>query len=94
MSCTIGSSYTVKSGDTLFIIAQQKLGDGNRWHELKKPDGTPLTDADATNLQLGQEICIPNGTTSPPPPPPPVGGSGFAGIVSQTVTVCTPITVW
>ena len=50
----------VKSGDTLLIIAQQKLGDGNRWHEIKKPDATPYTDADASNLQVGQEICIPN----------------------------------
>ncbi len=31
MSCTLGDSYIVKSGDTLFIIAQQQLGDGNRW---------------------------------------------------------------
>jgi chitinase len=81
MSCTSGNSYIVKSGDTLFIIAQQQLGDGNRWREIKKPDGTPLTDADASNLQVGQEICISNGSVTPPPPPP--TGSGFAGIVSQ-----------
>lgn len=80
MSCTIGNSYSVKSGDTLFIIAQQQLGDGNRWHEFKKPDGTPFTDADASNLQIGQEICIPNGSTPPPPNP---TGNGFAGIVSR-----------
>lgn len=29
MSCTSGTSYLVKAGDTLFIIAQQQLGDGN-----------------------------------------------------------------
>ncbi|MEH1938954.1 MAG: glycoside hydrolase family 19 protein [Nostoc sp.] len=83
MSCTIGSSYIVKSGDTLFVIAQQQLGDGNRWYELKKPDGSPLTDADVANLQIGQEICIPNGSVTPPPPPLPPIGKGFAGIVSQ-----------
>lgn len=77
MSCTLGNSYTVKTGDTLFIIAQQLMGDGNRWHELLKPDSTPFTDADATNLQVGQEICIPNGSV------PPSGGNGFAGIVSR-----------
>lgn len=78
MSCTIGNSYTVKAGDTLFIIAQQQLGDGNRWREIKKPDGTSVTDGDAANLQVGQELCISNGSAPPPPPP---GGSGFAGIV-------------
>ena len=62
MSCRLGNSYIVMTGDTLFLIAQQKLGDGNRWREIKKPDGTPYTDADASNLQVGQEICIPNAT--------------------------------
>lgn len=66
MSCTLGDSYIVKWGDTLFIIAQQQLGDGNRWGEILKPDGTPFTDQDASNLQVGQEICIP-GSTLPPP---------------------------
>lgn len=68
MSCTRGNSYIVKSGDTLFIIAQQQLGDGNRWREILKPDGSPFTDGDATNLQVGQEICIPGSTPTPPPP--------------------------
>jgi basic endochitinase B len=78
MSCTVGNSYIVQPGDTLFIIAQQKLGDGNRWREIKKTDGTSYTDADAGNLQVGQEICIPNGSTPPPPT-----GNGFASIVSR-----------
>jgi predicted chitinase len=80
MSCVSGNSYTVKAGDTLAIIAQQQLGDGDRWHELKKTDGTPFTDADATRLQVGQEVCIPNGSV---PPPPPSSGKGFAGIVPR-----------
>ena len=67
MSCTRGNSYIIKSGDTLFIIAQQQLGDGNRWREILKPDGTPFTDQDASNLQVGQEICIPGSTPLPPP---------------------------
>lgn len=75
MSCTLGDSYTVKTGDTLFIIAQQQLGDGNRWREILKPDSTPFTDADVANLQVGQEICIPNGSVLP--------DKGFAGIVSR-----------
>lgn len=73
MSCTVGSSYIVKAGDTLYNIAQQQLGDGNRWREIKNTDGNSLTDNDAGNLQVGQEICIPNGST---PAPPSTGGKG------------------
>lgn len=40
MSCTSGSSYLVKSGDTLHIIAQEQLGNGDRWTEIKNPDGS------------------------------------------------------
>jgi len=80
MSCVSGKSYTVKAGDTLFVIAQQQLGDGNRWREIKKTYGTPLTDADTTTLQLGQELCIPNGSVSPPSHS---SGNAFTGIVSR-----------
>jgi hypothetical protein len=73
MSCTVGSSYIVKDGDTLHNIAQQQLGDGNRWREIKKTDGSSLTDDNASNLQAGQEICIPNGST---PPLPSLGSKG------------------
>ena len=67
MSCQSGNSYIVTTGDTLFLIAQQKLGDGNRWHEILKPDGTQFTDEEASHLQIGQEVCIP-GFTPPLPP--------------------------
>jgi uncharacterized protein YkwD len=60
MSCSIGNSYTVKSGDILFDIAQRELGDGNRWREISNPNGAQLTEADVTNLQIGQELCIPS----------------------------------
>ena len=67
MSCCIsGKSYTVQAGDTLFIIAQQQLGDGNRWREIQKTDGTPVTDADAPTLEVGQELCIPDESGSSP----------------------------
>ena len=65
MSCVSDQTYTVKAGDTLFGIAQQQLGDGKRWREITKADGTPVTDADATTLQVGQELCIPDGSSSP-----------------------------
>lgn len=78
MSCTVGNSYLVKPGDTLFIIAQQRLGDGNRWREILKSNSAPFTDADVANLQVGQEICIPNRSI---PSPSPV--HGFGSIVSR-----------
>jgi len=68
MSCVSGKSYTVKKGDTPSIIALQQLGDGNRWREIKKTDGTPLTEADETKLQEWQELCIPDGFTGIVPP--------------------------
>ncbi len=63
MTCTRGSSYVIKQGDTLSAIAQSQLGDGNRWSEIMKPDGTRFTEADARNLQVGQEICLPSGSS-------------------------------
>ncbi|MCU0550345.1 MAG: LysM peptidoglycan-binding domain-containing protein [Leptolyngbya sp. Prado105] len=78
MPCISGKSYIVQAGDTLFLIAQQQLGDGNRWREIQKTDSTPVTDADTTTLRPGQELCIPNGSVSPPSPS---LGKGFKGIV-------------
>ena len=42
MSCTLGSSYTVKAGDTLYLIAQRELSNGDRWREIMKPNGCLL----------------------------------------------------
>jgi chitosanase len=63
MSCQIGSSYKVQSGDTLFDIAEQQLGSGERWKEIMKPNGTPFSEEEAEDLQTGQEICLPTGET-------------------------------
>ena len=54
-----GQSYTVVAGDTLTLIAQRFLGNGALWVELTKPDGTPFTEAESENLQIGQLVCIP-----------------------------------
>jgi basic endochitinase B len=78
MSCKLGSSYTIKAGDTLYLIAQRQLGNGDRWREIMKPNGTPFTEAEAGNLQVGQEICLPKNGPTPPP-----SGGGFANIVSR-----------
>lgn len=78
MSCKLGSSYTIKAGDTLYLIAQRELGSGDRWREIMKPNGSPFTEAEAGNLQMGQEICLPKNGSTPPP-----SGGGFANIVSR-----------
>jgi hypothetical protein len=59
MTCKSGRSYIIQSGDTLYLIAQKQLDDGDRWTEILKPDGTPFTEFDAENLQVGQEVCLP-----------------------------------
>ena len=45
MSCTSGSAYAIKPGDTLYLIAQRELGNGDRWREIMKPDGIPYTES-------------------------------------------------
>jgi exo-beta-1,3-glucanase (GH17 family) len=65
MSCRRGNSYTIKAGDTLYIVAQQQLGNGERWREIIKPDGTPFTDDEVRNLRVGEEICLPGDESSP-----------------------------
>lgn len=49
-----GGDYIVKPGDTLWGIAQQYLGNGNRWGELGGYAGSP------TALPVGQRIQIPS----------------------------------
>lgn len=56
------NKYTVKAGDTLFGIAQQRLGDGNRWGELQGYQGRP------EQLPIGQQITMPSSTVVPKPP--------------------------
>ena len=56
MSCTNGRTYIVKPKDIPDDIAQRELGDGSRWREIRKADGTPLTEENAPNLQVGQEL--------------------------------------
>lgn len=67
--------YTVRSGDTLSGIARRELGDGNRWREIKKADGSTFTDAEAKKLQVGMSVYLPvtyqTGTGTPVKTPPP-----------------------
>lgn len=48
-------THTVVSGDTLFNIAQQYLGDGNRYMELAQANNIPNPD----HIEVGQVITIP-----------------------------------
>lgn len=77
MTCVSGISYQVKSGDTLEIIAAREIGDPQRWSEIKKPDGTSFTEQEATQLQAGQELCLPSQLSQPD------ASIGFAAIVSR-----------
>jgi LysM repeat protein len=48
-------THTVVSGDTLFNIAKQYLGDGNRYQELAAANGI----ANPDHIEIGQVINIP-----------------------------------
>ncbi|MEG3926057.1 MULTISPECIES: DUF4114 domain-containing protein [unclassified Microcoleus] len=58
---TSGNSYEykIKAGDTLWDIAQEKLGDGSRWDELRKADGSTFTEEEVRHLQIGQTVYLP-----------------------------------
>ncbi|CAF0786738.1 unnamed protein product [Adineta steineri] len=54
------SKYTVQQGDTLWKIADQELGDGNRFEEIKRASGLSSND-----ICPGQQLIIPeNGTAT------------------------------
>ena len=48
-------THTVVAGDTMFNIAKQYLGDGNRYMELAKANNIPNAD----HIEIGQVITIP-----------------------------------
>ncbi|MGW9452461.1 LysM peptidoglycan-binding domain-containing protein [Streptomyces sp. NPDC055632] len=77
---TGASAYTVRGGDTLWKVAEDQLGDGERYEELfeanegaRQPDGSRLTDPD--EIQAGLTLTLPPaaappktpGTATPPP---------------------------
>jgi 5'-nucleotidase len=52
------SNYVVERGDSLWSIAEDKLGDGFRWKEIAEVNDLP-TD---TTLRAGQELKLPSQT--------------------------------
>jgi nucleoid-associated protein YgaU len=63
--------YTIRSGDTLSAIAQREMGNGNRWVEIQKADGSTFSSDEARRLQIGQVVYLPVGSSSSPAVPPP-----------------------
>lgn len=52
---TQAKNYTVSTGDTLWAIAEQTLGDGSRWTEIAAANGID----DPRTLQAGASLVIP-----------------------------------
>lgn len=51
-------TYKVQAGDSFYSIARKELGDANRWKELFALN-KELVRGDATNLQIGQVVRLP-----------------------------------
>jgi len=77
-----GSQYTIQAGDTFTSIAA-KFGTSAQNIQAANPGVNP------NNLQVGQVIKIPSGSTQRPPPPPPQGkytiqaGDTFTSIAAK-----------
>jgi nucleoid-associated protein YgaU len=59
-------TYTVKPGDTLSGIAQQQLGDADRWPEIFVLNRASIRDPDL--ISPGQVLILPGDTPMDPPP--------------------------
>lgn len=78
---TVEKEVTVVSGDTLWAIAEQELGDGNRYPEIfdatkddVQPDGRHLTDPDLIYPGWVVDVPVTVETTVPVTPPAETGG--------------------
>lgn len=66
LSATSGTptdNYVVQPGDTLWKLAEQRLGDGNRYPELVELNRTIIRDAD--HIETGWVLSLPTPTTVP-----------------------------
>jgi nucleoid-associated protein YgaU len=53
----MGKSYTVKAGDSLRKIAEEFLGDANKWTEIYEANKDLIKDPNV--IQVGMELEIP-----------------------------------
>ncbi|MGD1712212.1 S8 family serine peptidase [Dapis sp. BLCC M172] len=85
------SRYQVKAGDTPSDIAQDLLGNASRWREIiRESTGRQLTDADTTNLQIGEWLILPGGNSGDGNNPPQLqlprtGGGTHVDQLKQTI---------
>ncbi len=72
-----GGQYTVQSGDTLSKIAQQTLGDADRWREIYDLNRDQLSDPSV--IRPGQQLRLPGGANAAPAAPSAPSSSGIGG---------------
>ena len=63
------ADYTVQKGDSLWKIAQEKLGSGYKWNEIYEANKESIQDPN--RIYMGQVLHIPDnaeGTTTPTTP--------------------------
>jgi hypothetical protein len=51
------NTYTLQAGDSLWRVAQLRLGDGTRWKEIQTLNG--IKDADLKQLPIGKVLKLP-----------------------------------
>ncbi|CAF4183736.1 unnamed protein product [Adineta steineri] len=71
------SEYTVQDGDTLWKIAEQKLGDGNRFEEIKRASGLSSND-----ICAGDKLIMPSRNGN---------GATNHGATNFSISVCSKI---
>jgi 5'-nucleotidase len=54
-SMSMGSTYTVKKGDTLYGIARARYGDGKQWKRIAEAN----PGVDPNKIKVGQTLVIP-----------------------------------
>ncbi|WP_414585237.1 LysM peptidoglycan-binding domain-containing protein [Scytonema sp. PCC 10023] len=76
-------AVSLRSGDTLWEVAQKKLGDGTRWRELQKADGSQFTRQEAKHLQVGTQVYLPGVKMTMQTPHPVTLGSSTPRVPTQ-----------
>jgi hypothetical protein len=71
------STYTVREGDSLWLIAQRLWDDGSRWGEVYEANADEIG-PDPNTIQVGMELQIPGGIS---PSASTQGGGGSAYVI-------------